>query len=164
MGFLSKLFGTDGAYKQAVNDLNEAKDLEMNYYKSLASMDQLQRSENQAALAEARELLTASTKRSAGSAAVTGATPQAVALEKEAATKALADITTGIAKNASVTKDQAMNNYIDANRQYTQAINNVRTQQAQAESDALSGLLGAGIGAASTILTGGLAGGKGGKV
>lgn len=164
MGFLSKLFGTDGAYKQAVNDLNEAKDYEMNYYKSLASMDQLQRSENQAALAEARELLTASTKRSAGSAAVTGATPQAVALEKEAATKALADITTGIAKNASVTKDQAMNNYIDANRQYTQAINNVRTQQAQAESDALSGLLGAGIGAASTILTGGLAGGKGGKV
>lgn len=164
MGFLSKLFGTDGAYKQAVNDLNEAKDLEMNYYKSLASMDQLQRSENQAALAEARDLLTASTKRSAASAAVTGATPQAVALEKEAATKALADITTGIAKNASVTKDQAMSNYIDANRQYTQAINNVRTQQAQAESDALSGLLGAGIGAASTILTGGLAGGKGGKV
>lgn len=164
MGFLSKLFGTDGAYKQSVKDLNEAKDLEMNYYKGLASMDQLQRSENQAALAEARDLLTAGTKRSAASAAVTGATPQAVALEKEAATKALADITTGIAKNASVTKDQAMSNYIDANRQYTQAISNVRTQQAQAESDALSGLLGAGIGAASTILTGGLAGGKGGKV
>lgn len=164
MGFLSKLFGTDGAYKQAVNDLNEAKDYEMNYYKSLASMDQLQRSENQAALAEARELLTASTKRSAGSAAVTGATPQAVALEKEAATKALADITTGIAKNASITKDQAMSNYIDANRYYTQAISNVRTQQAQAESAALSGLLEAGVGAASTFMTGGLAGGKGGKV
>lgn len=164
MGFLSKLFGTDSAYKQSINDLNKAKNTEMDYYKSLASMDQLQRSENQAALAEARDLLTASTKRSAGSAAVTGATPEAVALEKEAATKALADITTGIAKNASVTKDQAMSNYIDANRQYTQAINNVRTQQAQAESDALGGLLGAGIGAASTILTGGLAGGKGGKV
>lgn len=164
MGFLSKLFGTDGAYKQAVNDLNEAKDYEMNYYKSLASMDQLQRSENQAALAEARDLLTASTKRSAASAAVTGATPQAVALEKEAATNALADITTGIAKNASTMKDQAMSNYIDANRQYTQAISNVRTQQAQAESAALGGLLSAGIGAASTILTGGLAGGKGGKV
>lgn len=164
MGFLSKLFGTDGAYKQAVNDLNEAKDYEMNYYKSLASMDQLQRSENQAALAEARELLTASTKRSAASAAVTGATPQAVALEKEAATKALADITTGIAKNASITKDQAMSNYIDANRYYTQAVSNVRTQQAQAESAALSGLLEAGVGAASTFMTGGLTGVKGGKV
>ena len=164
MGFISKLFGTDGAYKQSVKDLSKAKDTEMDYYKSLASMDQLQRSENQAALAEARDLLTASTKRSAGSAAVTGATPEAVALEKEAATKALANITTGIAQNASITKDQAMSNYLDANRQYTQAISNVRTQQAQAESDALSGLLGAGIGAASTILTGGLAGGKGGKV
>lgn len=156
MGFLSKLFGTDGAYKQSINDLNKAKDTEMDYYKSLASMDQLQRSENQAALAEARDLLTASTKRSAGSAAVTGATPEAVALEKEAATQALADITTGIAKNASITKDQAMSNYLDANRQYTQAISNVRTQQAKGESDALGGLLGAGIGAASKIITGGI--------
>lgn len=156
MGFISKLFGTDGAYKQSVKDLSKAKDTEMDYYKSLASMDQLQRSENQAALAEARDLLTASTKRSAGSAAVTGATPEAVALEKEAATKALADITTGIAKNASITKDQAMSNYLDANRQYTQAISNVRTQQAQAESAALGGLLEAGIGAASKIITGGI--------
>lgn len=160
MGFMSKLFGTDGAYKQTIDDLNKAKDMEMNYYKNLASMDQLQRSENQAALAEARELLTASTKRSAGAAAVTGATPEGQALEKEAANKALSDITTGIARNATATKDQAMNAYLDANRQYTQAISNVRTQQAQAESAALSGLLGVGISAATTFATGGIGGKK----
>lgn len=160
MGFMSKLFGTNGAYKKSINDLNKAKNLEMDYYKNLASMDQLQRSENQAALAEARELLTNSTKRSAATAAVTGATPEAAALEKEAATKALSDITTGVARNASITSDQAMSNYLNANREYTQAINNVRTQQAQAESAALSGLLGAGIGAATTIATGGIGGKK----
>lgn len=162
MGFLSKLFGVDGAYKQSIKDLESAKQTEMNYYSNLASMDQLQRSENQAALAEARELLTASTKRSAASSAVTGATPTAVALEKEADNKALADITTGIAKNASSVKDAAMQNYLNANKQYTEAIAGVRTQQAQAETAALGGLLSAGIGSATKILTAGAAkeGGK----
>lgn len=162
MGFMSKLFGTDGAYKQSIDDLNKAKDLEMSYYKNLAEMDQLQRSENQAALAEARDLLTASSKRTAATAAVTGATPEAQALEKEAATKALSDITTGVARNASATKDQAMANYLAANKEYTQAISNVRTQQAQAESAALGGLLSAGMGVATTFATGGI-GGIGGK-
>lgn len=157
MGFLSKLFGVDGAYKKTIKDLESAKQTEMNYYNNLASMDQLQRSENQAALAEARELLTASTKRSAASSAVTGATPAAVAMEKEAANKALSDITTGIAKNASSVKDAAMQNYLNANKQYTEAIAGVRTQQAQAETAALTGLLGAGIDGATKILTGGLA-------
>lgn len=159
---MSKLFGTDGAYKQTIDDLNKAKDLEMSYYKNLAEMDQLQRSENQAALAEARDLLTTSSKRSAATAAVTGATPEAQALEKEAATKALSDITTGVARNASATKDQAMANYLEANKEYTQAISNVRTQQAQAESAALGGLLGAGMSVATTFATGGV-GGIGGK-
>lgn len=159
MGFLSKLFGVDGAYKQTIKDLESAKQTEMNYYNNLASMDQLQRSENQAALAEARDLLTASTKRSAASSAVTGATPAAVAMEKEAANKALSDITTGIAKNASSVKDAAMQNYLNANKQYTEAIAGVRTQQAQAETAALTGLLGAGIDGATKILTAGAAGG-----
>lgn len=161
MGFLSKLFGTDGAYKKASRDLNAAKDLEMGYYKNQANLDQLQRSENQAALSEAREMLSDNTRRTAARAAVTGGTPAATALEKEAATKALADITTGIAKNATASKDAAMQSYLSANREYTNAINNVRLQQAQQESAALGGLLEAGIGAASKAAskaaTGGIA-------
>ncbi len=154
MGFLSKLFGTNGAYKKATRDLNNAKDLEMGYYKNQANMDQLQRSENQAALAEARELLSDSSRRTAARAAVTGATPEAAALEKETATNAVAGITRDIARSATATKDQAMHNYLTANRDYTNAINNVRLQQAQAETQALSGLLEAGIGAASTLIGG----------
>ncbi len=154
MGFLSKLFGTNGAYKKATKDLNNAKDLEMGYYKNLADMDQLQRSENQAALTEARELLSDSNRRAAARAVVTGATPEAVAQSKQAATNAVAGITTGIARNATATKDQAMQNYLSANRQYTDAINNVRLQQAQAETEALGGLLEAGIGAATGMIGG----------
>lgn len=160
MGFLSKLFGTDGAYKESVKDLEKSKDLEMNYYHNQANMDQLARSENQAALAEARELLTQNNKRATASAAVTGATPESVALEKQNATEALADITTGIAKNASVTKDAAMQNYLSANRDYTTAINNVKLKQSEAETAALGGLLSSGINAATTLITGGIGGAK----
>ena len=154
MGFLSKLFGTNGAYKKATKDLNNAKDLEMGYYKNLADMDQLQRSENQAALTEARELLSDSNRRAAARAAVTGATPESVSLSKQAATNAVAGITTDIARKATATKDQAMQNYLSANRQYTDAINNVRLQQAKAETEALGGLLEAGIGAATGMIGG----------
>lgn len=156
MGFLSKLFGTDKGYKQAVSDLEKARDKELSYYENLAGMDYLQRSENQAALAQARELLTQNTQRLAGTAAVTGATPEAVAMQKEAANKALADITTGIAENSTAAKDQAMQNYLNANRTYTQAISNVRTKQAEEESNALGDLLRVGIGAAKGFATGGI--------
>lgn len=44
-----------------------------------------------------------------------------------------------------------MKNYLDANRSYTEAINNVKQQQAQQESSALGGLLNTGITAAATV-------------
>ncbi len=156
MGFMSKLFGTNGAYKKSIKDLETAKKDTMDYYQDLANQDMLQRSENQAALAEARDMLITSNRRSGASSVVSGATPAAQALEKEAASKTLADITTGIAKNATSTKDAAMQNYLAANKEYTQAINNVRVSQAQAESAALGGLLGAGIDAATKFATGGV--------
>lgn len=151
MGFLSKAFGTEGAYKTAIKDLNKAKELEMDYYNNQANMDQLQRSENQAALSAAKELLMENNKRAAGAAAVTGASPQAVAMEKGNAVKALSDTATGIARNASAIKDQAMQNYLSANRHYTEAVGNIRLQQAEAETAALSGLLESGISAATSF-------------
>mgnify|MGYP003219460116 CR=1 FL=1 len=55
-------------------------------------------------------------------------------------------------------KDQAMKNYLDANRSYTEAINNVKQQQAQQESSALGGLLNTGITAAATVFGGPIGG------
>lgn len=51
-----------------------------------------------------------------------------------------------------------MKNYLDANRSYTEAINNVKQQQAQQESSALGGLLNTGITAAATVFGGPIGG------
>lgn len=152
MGFLSKLFGTNGAYKQARRELQESKEQEMAHYNRLANQDWLQSSENQAALKAARDMLSENTKRLQGTAAVSGATPESVALQKEANNKALENIVTGVASNATAGKNAAMENYINANRYYTNAIAQNRVTQAQAETQALGGLLEAGIGAATTFL------------
>ena len=147
MGLLSRVLGGNKAYKESIKDLQKAKDLEMNYYQEQAYADPLQDSANQAALRQARELLIANNKRTAGSAAVTGATDESVALQKQ-----------GIASTATAKKDQAMKNYLDANRSYTEAINNVKQQQAQQESSALGGLLNTGITAAATVFGGPIGG------
>ena len=152
MGFLSSLFGTDGAYKSAVNDLNAAKNLEMGCYKAQASMDPLQSSESQAALKAAREMLAENTKRLAATNAVAGGSDYAVALQKRNATDALGNMMSSMSADATTRKDNAMRNYLQANKDYTNQIANVRMQQAQAETEAISGLLNAGIGAASKFI------------
>jgi hypothetical protein len=152
MGLLSSVLGGNKAYKESIKDLQKAKDLEMNYYQEQAYADPLQDSANQAALRQARELLMANNKRTAGSAAVTGATDESVALQKQGANQSLENIT------ATAKKDQAMKNYLDANRSYTEAINNVKQQQAQQESSALGGLLNTGITAAATVFGGPIGG------
>ena len=158
MGLLSSVLGGNKAYKESIKDLQKAKDLEMNYYQEQAYADPLQDSANQAALRQARELLMANNKRTAGSAAVTGATDESVSLQKQGANQSLENITAGIASTATAKKDQAMKNYLDANRSYTEAINNVKQQQAQQESSALGGLLNTGITAAATVFGGPIGG------
>lgn len=152
MGFISNLFGTDGAYKSAEDDLNKAKNLEMSYYKAQASMDPLQTSEAQASLKAARDMLAENTKRLAATNAVAGGSDYAVALQKKNATDAVGNMMSQMSAGATARKDDLMRNYLGANKEYTNAINNIRIQQAQAETQALSGLLNAGIGAASKFI------------
>lgn len=152
MGFISKLFGSDGAYKSAEDELSKAKNLEMSYYKAQASMDPLQTSEAQASLKAARDMLAENTKRLAATNAVAGGSDYAVALQKKNATEAVGDMMSQMSAGATARKDDLMRNYLGANKEYTNAINNIRIQQAQAETQALSGLLDAGIGAASKFI------------
>ena len=145
MGFLSSIFGGGGAYNKSIRDLEKARDNELAYWNRLAYSDPLQNSENQAALRQARELLKANTQRTAASQAVTGATDESVALQKAAATEALEDITADIAANSTQYKDNAMQNYLNANKNYTNAINDVRIKKAQSEASAMQGLINAGV-------------------
>lgn len=144
MGLLSAIFGGGGAYKKGIRDLEGARDKELAYWDRLAYSDPLQNSENQAALRQARELLKSNTQRALASAAVTGATDESVALQKAAANEALEDITADIAAGSTQFKNNAMQNYLAANRNYTDAINNVRIKKAESEAQAMQGLINAG--------------------
>ena len=155
MGFLSKIFGGEGAYKKSRRDLEKARDMEMSYYEKLAYEDPMQRSETQAALNQAHKILQENNKRTAATAAVTGASDASIALQKQGATDAIAGITRGISESASNKKDAAMAKYLGANREYTNAINNIRLTQAKNEADALSGLIQAGTSLATAGITGG---------
>lgn len=144
MGLLSAIFGGGGAYKKSIGDLEEARDKELAYWNKLAYSDPLQNSENQAALRQARELLTANNQRAAAAAAVTGATDESVALQKSAANESLEDITADIAAGSTQFKTNAMQNYLNANKNYTDAINSARIKKAESEAQAMQGLINAG--------------------
>lgn len=144
MGLLSSIFGGGGAYKKSIRDLEGARDKELAYWERLAYSDPLQNSENQAALRQARELLKSNTNRVAASAAVTGATPETVALQKAAANESLEDIVADIAAGSTQYKTNAMQNYLNANKNYTDAINNVRIKKSESEANAMQGLINAG--------------------
>lgn len=158
MGFLSSLFGGGGAYNKSISDLEAAKSKELAYYDRIAHSDPLQNSENQAALRQARELLKDSTRRTAATAAVTGATDESVALQKAAANQSLENITSDIAANSTQYKDAAMQNYLTANRSYVDAINNVRIKKSESEAQALQGLLGGAKDLATGAMSAGLLG------
>lgn len=152
MGLLSAIFGGGGAYKKSIRDLEGARDKELAYWDRLAYSDPLQNSENQAALRQARELLKSNTQRAVASAAVTGATDESVALQKAAANEALEDITADIAAGSTQFKNNAMQNYLAANRNYTDAINNVRIKKAESEAQAMQGLINAGTSLATGLI------------
>lgn len=152
MGLLSAIFGGGGAYKKSIRDLEGARDKELAYWDRLAYSDPLQNSENQAVLRQARELLKSNTQRAVASAAVTGATDESVALQKAAANEALEDITADIAAGSTQFKNNAMQNYLAANRNYTDAINNVRIKKAESEAQAMQGLINAGTSLATGLI------------
>lgn len=152
MGFLSSIFGGGGAYNRSISDLEAARDKELAYWDRLANTDPLQSSENQAALRQARELLMANNRRSAASAAVTGATDESVALQKAAANESLEDITADIASTATQQKNNAMTNYLNANKSYVDAINNVRIKKSESEAGAMQNLINAGVNLAGSFI------------
>ena len=152
MGFLSTLFGGGEAYDEKIDDLNKQKTEATSYYKSMSKMNALDSSENQAALRAARELLTDSTRRAAATQAVTGASDAAVALEKKNATDALADITSSMAAQTTSRRDAAMQNYINANKEYSNAIANVKLQKANAEAQAVGGLINSAVGLGTSFI------------
>ena len=117
-----------------------AKDwYEQEYYS-----DFTQRSDAQAALNRAREILGDRYRNAQAAAAVSGATDESVAQQKAAANQTLADVTGNIAERADAYKEQVRANYeqqLDAIDQARMGVNN---QKARNVATAAGGLAQAG--------------------
>lgn len=118
------------ARKRNERILNAAQDRAENWYDQEYNSDFTQRSDAQAALNNARQILNERYSRTQGAAAVTGATDESVAAQKEANNQVLADVTSSIAERADAYKEQVRANYENQLANIDQArINNNRTAQ-----------------------------------
>lgn len=102
------------------------------WYKRRYNEDMLERSENRAALEQARRQLMRSSKAQAGSNAVTGATNAVAAAQKEANNETYSGLVAGIAQDASRKRDSIEQQYM----QNKNAIADQRMQVEQAQAEA----------------------------
>lgn len=131
------------ARKRNEKILNAAEERANNWYDQEYNSDFTQRSDAQAALNNARQILNDRYNRSQGAAAVTGATDESVAQQKEANNQVLTDVTSNIAERADAYKEQVRANYenqmsnidqqrMDLNNQKAQNVANAASQFANA--------------------------------
>ena len=124
--------------------LDNAEKRAQNWYDQEYYSDFTQRSDAQAALNQARQILDERYKRSAGSAAVTGATDESVAQQKAANNQVIADVTSNIAERADAYKEQVRANYENQMEAIDQARMGINDQRAQNVATAAGGLASAG--------------------
>ena len=119
------------ARKRNEQILNAAQERAENWYDQEYNSDFTQRSDAQAALNNARQILNERYNRTQGAAAVTGATDESVAQQKEANNQVIADVTSNIAERADAYKEQVRANYENqmANIDQARINNNNRTAQ-----------------------------------
>lgn len=125
------------------------------WYNNKMAEDYTQRSDVQAVLNKQREMLDERYRQSKAANIVSGGTAESLALEKEAANKAMSDTMTNIASQASAYKDSIEQQYRQqdaaSNQQMVDRYRQTANQQAQAASQAFSAAansFGSGIGSA----------------
>jgi len=111
--------------------INQAEQRAQNWYDQEYNSDFTQRSDAQAALNNARQILDERYNRTQGSAAVTGATDESVAQQKEANNQVIADVTSNIAERADAYKEQVRANYENQMANIDQQRLNLNNQKAQ---------------------------------
>jgi len=132
--------------------IQQQRDANKRWYDTKMAEDYTMRTDAQAAINRQRELLNEQYNKARKTGVVSGATDEAIAMQKEAANKALSDTTTDIASQASAYKDNVEAKYKaeDAalNQQQVQSHQQQAAQTAQAASQAVN----AGIGLAGNAI------------
>lgn len=134
-GILSgnKLKEQEAIYNQRMSDIKAHRDNV--YYR-----DPTQTAENQAALTQAKEVMNEQTKRAAGTAAVTGGTPEAVALAKKQASETVGNILQQQAVQGAQQKEQAWQQADTQLDAYSKYLADSKAQQAASIAQAAGGL------------------------
>jgi len=122
--------------------IQQQRDANKRWYDTKMAEDYTMRTDAQAAINRQRELLNEQYNKARKTGVVSGATDEAIAMQKEAANKALSDTTTDIASQASAYKDNVEARYKaeDAalNQQQAQSHQQQAAQTAQAASQAVN--------------------------
>ena len=148
------------ANKRARRLIQRQREENKRWYDTKMAQDYTLRTDAQAAINRQRELLNEQYNRARKTGVVSGATNEAVAMQKEAANKALADTTSEIASQASAYKDRVEAQYkaqdSALNQQQIQNNQQQAAQTAQAASQAVSA--GINVAANEAYLGGGVKG------
>ena len=136
-----------GKYNRKAEALiQQQRDDNKRWFEVKNAEDYTQRSDVQAAIKRQRELLDEQYKKAKASQTVAGGTDEALALQKQAANKSLAQTTTDIASNAAAYKEGIDNQY----RQQDAALNQQQAQgyqqMAAATAQAASQVVNKGLG------------------
>lgn len=122
--------------------IQQQRDANKRWYDTKMAQDYTMRTDAQAAINRQRELLNEQYNKARKTGVVSGATDEAVALQKEAANRSVSDTMTDIASNASAYKDNVEARYKaeDAalNQQQVQNHQQQAAQTAQAASQAVN--------------------------
>ena len=122
--------------------VQQQRDDNKEWYNIKRSQDYTQRADVQAAIKRQRELLDEQLKRARAANVVAGGTDESLALQQEAANRAVAQTMTDIAANGAAYKDNVENQYRaqDAalNQQQVQSYQQQAAQTAQAASQAVN--------------------------
>ena len=154
LGLLGGLFGGIKAGKQrkkAQRALNEEKTYNENLFNKEYYSDPLERSDSAALLRNLREGLKERSKSSAATAAITGATPEAVLADKEAGNKTISDTMSNLGAMNAQYKDNVMNRYLNQRQNLYNQQQQINGQNAQSWTNFMQNGLGAAINSAGSI-------------
>ena len=124
LGLASSMFGGIKAAKERKRQdriIREAKQRNEDFFNSEYYQNYMDRSDVQAAMKRVRDTMRKSNRTAAASAAVTGATPEAVVAQKQANNEIIADAASGIQANADAYKNNVKSLYLNQQNALDQA-------------------------------------------
>lgn len=154
VGAVGSIFGGIASSKAAKKQnrlLNQQKNANQAWYERNYNQDYTQRADVQAMINKTREFAKDRYKRAEAMQAVTGATDESVAMQKEAGNEMIADVNTDIASQASQFKQNVDNQKLMMDNQITMQQAAIAGQQAQSGANLMSNGLTAGAGAMQSL-------------